>query len=69
MTLQVGHHYLTKSGNIVRCTFNFENGTYLGHYENTIEGHEALKGTNQKWQENGDWNAYPGGIHDIIKAV
>lgn len=69
MKLQVGDEYITKCGNIVRCIHRFENGTYHGQYVKTIEGHESLKGLNQNWQEDGKWTKFPGGIHDIVKAV
>jgi len=67
--IEVGRRYITKCGNIIRCIHRFENDTYLGQYEKTIEGHESLTGLNQIWQENGKWARFPGGIHDIVKAA
>lgn len=69
MKLVVGRKYFTKCGNKVACLHKFGDGTYLGQYEKTIEGHETLKGLNQMWRENGDWNKFPGGIHDIVKSA
>ena len=73
MKLQVGHRYLTKSGNTVKCIAKGEGpvGRYLFtcQYEKTIEGHEALIGRAQQWTDDGVWVEFPGGIHDIVKAA
>jgi hypothetical protein len=69
MNLELGTSYLTKSGNTLVCQSSAPEGNFWGVYTEVIEGHEALKGRQQLWTEEGSWVKHPGGIHDIVKKL
>jgi hypothetical protein len=70
MKITVGHRYQTKCGNIVKCVAKVPNNEelFICVYSKVIEGHESLRNKQSVWQENGAWDRYNGGIHDIVKA-
>jgi len=69
MNLEVGKKYKTKCGNtiFVRHIEPVEGKKPKVQclVESIVAGHESLKSSVQFYSPEGQWLAYPGGIHDV----
>jgi hypothetical protein len=74
LKFEQGKKYETKSKNVVKCLAVQKDKAgkefALCAYEKIgAEGHESLINAAHKWDLDGKWLQFPGGIHDIVKEV
>lgn len=68
ITMTVGKKYVTRCGGKIECSVIADDVAICVYLE-TSEGHTVLTGKSSKWNLNGEWSQYPGGIHDVTKEV
>lgn len=66
--------YETKSGNELRCLAvqkakDGKDIALCAYTKISCEGHEGLLNVAQEWNLDGGWKQFPGGIHDVVKAL